>query len=149
MHYTINGITAQRGNIGGKTANYDIFFRLFSVVFACFRGYLPLNYHWRLWSFLLGNRQARSRLPGVAASVWQYLAAVGPGFAPCRGRTCRRPRSRRRAESVRARRPRLRARRDLKKARRRPRPGRRLVLDRRRLSPGSAISCRPPFRARP
>lgn len=82
LNYTINGITPQRGNIDEKTANYDIFFRVFPRVSACFRGYLPLNYHWRLWRFPLGNRQARSRLPGVAASVWQYLAAVVPGFAP-------------------------------------------------------------------
>lgn len=124
---------AQCGEIGEKEAKYNIFFRVFPRVSACFRGYLPPNYHWRLWCFPLGNRQAQPRPLGVVASVWQYLAAVGPGFAPCRGRTCRRSRSRRRAESVRARRPRLRARRDLKKARRRPCPGRRLVLDRRRL----------------
>ena len=38
--------------------------------------------YWRLFYFPLVNRQARPRLPGVVASVWQYLAAVGPGFAP-------------------------------------------------------------------
>ena len=82
VNYTINGITPQRGKIDEKTANYDIFFRVFPRVSACFRGYLPLNYHWRLWRFPLDDRQAIPRLPGVAASVWQYLTAVGPGFAP-------------------------------------------------------------------